>query len=88
MRVKRLEDIHLVASRHIERKKSHLRLTFVAQKRLCLITFPNSLHGSGLTCASSGKILETVREEFFHDLARVSLLACYMHGGVSAFLSA
>lgn len=46
MRVKRLEDIHLVASRHIERKKSHFRLTFVAQKRLRLITFPNSLQGS------------------------------------------
>ena len=88
MRVKRLEDIHLVASRHIERKKSHFRLTFVAQRRLRLITFSNSMHGSGLTCASSGKILEAAREEFFHDLAQVSLLAVYLQGGVSAFSNA
>ena len=32
-----------------------------------------------------GKILEVVREEFFHDLAQVSLIAGYLHGGVSAF---
>lgn len=88
MRVKRLEDIHLVASSYIERKKSHFRLTFVAQRCLRLITFPNSMHGSGLTCASSGKILEAAREEFFHDLAQVSLLAVYLQGGVSAFLNA
>ena len=35
-----------------------------------------------------GALPISVREEFFHDLARVSLLASYLHGGVSAFSSA